>query len=320
MRYTYRREQEPGRDAVLQTQFRYTSQWFEDGLGATSPVNVDDQEVDRGLYFYGARWYDGSIARFIQPDTIVPEPGNPQSLNRYSYANNSPIVYNDPSGHEVPSFKELSINLPSWVTSKPKLMKGLAVGCFFLSCHVDQERGVLSGPTSEEQANMVVAGPAMLIGGGSGTIFGKLEGKMLTEGVERAVPLGFKNADEFLEFGSHLKGGLDKAGYEGSQAVFQGSSVTGVKYTTRAPFDVGRVSDFDIALTGSDLLQKAKDIGIGLRSLGTRTGPLTKNQLNRLGLLELQKKLSQFAGKEVNFVIFDSIEAAINRSPSIIVP
>jgi len=34
-----------------------------------------------------------------QPDTIVPEPGNPQALNRYSYVLNNPLRYNDPSGH-----------------------------------------------------------------------------------------------------------------------------------------------------------------------------------------------------------------------------
>jgi len=94
VRYTFRREQEPGLDIVLQTQYRYTSQWFEDGLGASAKDGLD-----RGLYFYGARWYDSSLGRFIQPDTIVPEPGNPQSLNRYSYAANSPIFYNDPTGH-----------------------------------------------------------------------------------------------------------------------------------------------------------------------------------------------------------------------------
>ncbi len=38
-------------------------------------------------------------ARFIQPDTIVPNPGDPQSLNRYSYAGNNPVRYTDPSGH-----------------------------------------------------------------------------------------------------------------------------------------------------------------------------------------------------------------------------
>ena len=52
-----------------------------------------------GLLFYNARWYDPAIGRFIQPDTIVPEPGNPQALNRYSYANNSPLTYIDQDGH-----------------------------------------------------------------------------------------------------------------------------------------------------------------------------------------------------------------------------
>ena len=34
----------------------------------------------------------------MQPDTIVPEPGNPQALNRYAYVFNNPLKYTDPSG------------------------------------------------------------------------------------------------------------------------------------------------------------------------------------------------------------------------------
>ncbi|MCA9463715.1 MAG: RHS repeat-associated core domain-containing protein [Nitrospira sp.] len=52
-----------------------------------------------GLYFYEARYYDAALGRFISPDTIVPDPGNPQDFNRYTYANNNPILYNDPTGH-----------------------------------------------------------------------------------------------------------------------------------------------------------------------------------------------------------------------------
>jgi RHS repeat-associated protein len=52
-----------------------------------------------GLYHFGARFYSPGLGRFIQADTIVPDPGNPQSLNRFSYVNNNPIRYNDPSGH-----------------------------------------------------------------------------------------------------------------------------------------------------------------------------------------------------------------------------
>ncbi len=35
----------------------------------------------------------------MQADTIVPEPGNPMSLNRYIYAEGNPVKYTDPSGH-----------------------------------------------------------------------------------------------------------------------------------------------------------------------------------------------------------------------------
>jgi len=52
-----------------------------------------------GLYYYGARYYDPSIGRFISADTVVPEPANPQSLNRYSYCINNPLKYTDPSGY-----------------------------------------------------------------------------------------------------------------------------------------------------------------------------------------------------------------------------
>jgi len=54
------------------------------------------------LYFYNARYYDSALGRFIQADTIVPSPANPQSLNRYSYVLNSPLRYTDPTGHLTP--------------------------------------------------------------------------------------------------------------------------------------------------------------------------------------------------------------------------
>lgn len=47
------------------------------------------------------------MGRFIQPDTIVPYPNDPQSFNRYAYARNNPIRYIDPTGHSFwDSFKK----------------------------------------------------------------------------------------------------------------------------------------------------------------------------------------------------------------------
>jgi len=36
------------------------------------------------LYDYGARFMSPVLGRFLSANTIVPSPGNPQSLNRYS--------------------------------------------------------------------------------------------------------------------------------------------------------------------------------------------------------------------------------------------
>jgi RHS repeat-associated protein len=52
-----------------------------------------------GLMDYKARFYSPYITHFSQPDSIVPDLYNPQTLNRYSYALNNPIRYNDPTGH-----------------------------------------------------------------------------------------------------------------------------------------------------------------------------------------------------------------------------
>jgi murein DD-endopeptidase MepM/ murein hydrolase activator NlpD len=46
-----------------------------------------------------ARYYLPEGGRFISPDTLVPDPGNPQSFNRYSYVRNNPVNLTDPTGH-----------------------------------------------------------------------------------------------------------------------------------------------------------------------------------------------------------------------------
>lgn len=54
---------------------------------------------DIGLTYMNARFYLPGVGRFASADTIIPDPGNSQAYNRYSYVINSPIVLFDPSGH-----------------------------------------------------------------------------------------------------------------------------------------------------------------------------------------------------------------------------
>jgi RHS repeat-associated protein len=43
------------------------------------------QDTITGLYHYGARYYDPVAGRFVQADTLVPEPANPMAFDRYAY-------------------------------------------------------------------------------------------------------------------------------------------------------------------------------------------------------------------------------------------
>jgi RHS repeat-associated protein len=85
------------------TELRYSPYGVTRYIAGATPTsfNFTGQRKDSGsgLLFYNARWYDPTIGRFLQADTVVPEPGNPQALNRYTYANNSPLTHIDSDGH-----------------------------------------------------------------------------------------------------------------------------------------------------------------------------------------------------------------------------
>ena len=51
------------------------------------------------LMDFMARTYSSVLGRFLSADTIVPSFARPQSLNRYSYVENRPLIWDDPTGH-----------------------------------------------------------------------------------------------------------------------------------------------------------------------------------------------------------------------------
>jgi len=67
-----------------------------------------------GVYDYNARSMNPVVARFLQPDSIIPDEKDPQSLNRYAYVQNNPLRNGDPSGHSI-----LDVVASSLLTSAP---------------------------------------------------------------------------------------------------------------------------------------------------------------------------------------------------------
>lgn len=74
------------------------------------------------------------LARFISPDSIVPDPTDPQAFNRYSYVRNNPLIYTDPSGNSWLS--EAFHDVEDWVSDHKQEITGMALqalgGAFFL--------------------------------------------------------------------------------------------------------------------------------------------------------------------------------------------
>ncbi|MFJ6984412.1 MULTISPECIES: polymorphic toxin-type HINT domain-containing protein [unclassified Streptomyces] len=59
-------------------------------------------DPDTGLTRLGARDYDPATGRFLQIDPLV-EYGQPATLNPYTYSNNAPATFSDPSGEWFPA-------------------------------------------------------------------------------------------------------------------------------------------------------------------------------------------------------------------------
>ncbi len=66
-------------------------------------IQFTGKEIDSesGLTYFGARYYNPVIGRWISRDTLSGKITIPQSLNRYLYCYNNPLNYIDKTGHQA---------------------------------------------------------------------------------------------------------------------------------------------------------------------------------------------------------------------------
>jgi RHS repeat-associated protein len=88
------------------------------------------QEDDDDLAFYNfkARLYDPFLGKFISPDVVVQNIEDPQTLNRYSYARDNPLIYVDASGKAFLSSHFFITTWAAWDSGYYSLGESLRLG------------------------------------------------------------------------------------------------------------------------------------------------------------------------------------------------
>ena len=117
------------KDTMAAVQRRQTPYGALRGTAPTWPDKlgfVGGRNDESGLTQVGARLYDNASGRFLSADPVI-DNNDPQQLNGYAYANNSPVTFSDPTGLLINNCgpdgvlcggKEKSIQGPKWAEEK----------------------------------------------------------------------------------------------------------------------------------------------------------------------------------------------------------
>jgi RHS repeat-associated protein len=81
------------------------------------------RESVTGLYHMRARTYDPETGRYTSPDPASPNPQRPESYNPYTFANDNPHLFTDPTG----AFSIVEINVATGIQSLTKNWNTIAV-------------------------------------------------------------------------------------------------------------------------------------------------------------------------------------------------
>jgi RHS repeat-associated protein len=167
-----------------------------------------ERDDETGLYYYGARYYDPQLGRFISADSIVQAPFDPQTLNRYSYCRNNPIIYSDPSGHWFIIDDLIAAGIGALVGAVSAAINGEDIGQGALTGAISgaliYAGGVLGGAAAGAINSSIQGGDV-----GQGALYGAL-GAAAGIGMGLAMgPIGFNITDQYAQaFASIAGGGL----------------------------------------------------------------------------------------------------------------
>jgi RHS repeat-associated protein len=209
------------------------------GIGLTARTFTGQRLDATGLLYYHARYYDPTLGRFISPDSIVPEPGNPQSFNRFAYVYNNPLKYTDPTGHWIESAVDIAfIAYDIWDIHQNGLTwdNGLAlaadVGGLLLPGLTGLGMAVRGGRAAK------AAVEAASLGDEAARLPGRVTTRAVGEGAQRFVLEAAQKAEEVVAQ-KRLLGSVEKARGEAEEGK---EILSGLfKYSPRPEF---RIDDY----------------------------------------------------------------------------
>ena len=315
-------------DAAAQAVGRVQYDPYGEVLTSTLPVTLTDRlftgarfDGTIGLYQMGARWYDPALGRWLQADTIVPNPTNPQDLNRYAYVRNNPLRYTDPSGHQPEVWSWWDVVVTAFT--------------FDIFAYTDWAGGLPRGTTArrmQAQLEEVQEATARNIGDPLNARFPVLRtitevsqtpevqmglmAAMMTantppEGTPRDYPLGFESRRLFHRLAKQLK---RAAGVQDAIVGVTGSSTSGVSYKTGEPF--GPASDIDFFIVSDELAAQVPRRFVRPNELIDMGATLYFDELRRFEELATQE-----LGRKVTVRIYSSTGYQLRAKPTdIIVP
>ena len=106
------------------------------------------------------------INRFLSPDTIVPEKGDSQALNRYAYARNNPLLIVDETGH----CWGIASGMRNWNVTVGGTSYGMGTNCANIDMALTIVQHPDATPTQKAQAGAYLGGwGAATVSGAAGT-------------------------------------------------------------------------------------------------------------------------------------------------------
>lgn len=182
------------------------------GINATRQGHTAHEMLDGGLTHMNGRLYDPVLSRFVSADPTVDNPFDLQSLNRYSYVNNNPMGFTDPTGY----FKIFGMK---WSSFRDKVVKPVAAIAV----------AWVVGPMAYNFGYWGVGGAALGAGASAGaaTFIGGVAGGALAGAAVGGITGGIYNGPQGIVQGARY--GAIGGAITGPVAAFYGDSPWGAE-------------------------------------------------------------------------------------------